>query len=47
MICCHPGIPERVNNSIMNTMSGVISVNRFAFDELEKPEGFFNVKNLT
>lgn len=44
---CHPGIPERVNNSIMNTMSGVISVNRFAFDELEKPEGHFNVKELT
>ncbi len=44
---CHPGIPERINNSIMNTMSGVISVNRFAFDELEKPEGHFNVKELT
>lgn len=44
---CHPGIPERIQNSIMNTMSGVISVNRFAFDELEKPEGHFNVKDLT
>jgi hypothetical protein len=46
-IGCHPGIPDRVNNSIMNTMSGVISVNRFAFDELEKPEGLFNVEDLT
>ena len=44
---CHPGIPERINNSIMNTMSGVISVNRFAFDELEKPEGHFSGKDLT
>jgi hypothetical protein len=44
---CHPGIPERINTSLMNTMSGVISVNRFAFDELEKPEGLFNVKDLT
>lgn len=44
---CHPGIPERVNSSLMNTMSGVISVNRFAFNELEKPEGYFNVKDLT
>lgn len=44
---CHPGIPDRINNSIMNTMSGVISVNRFAFDELEKPEGHFDVKELT
>jgi len=43
---CHPGIPERVNASLMNTMSGVISVNRFAFDELEKPEGLFHVKDL-
>ncbi len=44
---CHPGIAERINNSLMNTMSGVISVNRFAFDELEKPEGHFNVSDLT
>lgn len=43
---CHPGIPERIDNSIMNTMSGVISVNRFAFDEIEKPEGLFRVKEL-
>lgn len=47
VVGCHAGIPERINNSIMNTMSGVISVNRFAFDELIKPEGHFNVKDLT
>jgi len=44
---CHPGISERIERSLMNAMSGVISVNRFAFDELEKPEGHFNVKELT
>jgi len=44
---CHPGIPQRVSNSLMNTMSGVISVDRFTFSELDKPEGFFNVKELT
>ena len=44
---CHTGIPVRISTSLMNTMSGVISVNRFAFDELEKPEGHFNVKDLT
>ncbi len=44
---CHPGIPERVNASLMNTMSGVISVNRFAFEEIKKPEGHFNVDELT
>lgn len=44
---CHPGIPERIEKSLMNTMSGVISVNRYAFEEIEKPEGLFNVKDLT
>lgn len=44
---CHPGISQRINSSIMNTMSGAISVNRFAFDELIKPAGLLNVKNLT
>lgn len=47
VVGCHPGIPERINNSLMNTMSGVISVNRFTFDEIEKPEGHFNVSELT
>jgi len=47
VVGCHPGISERINTSLMNTMSGVISVNRFAFDELAKPEGHFNVKDLT
>ena len=47
VVGCHPGIPERINNSLMNTMSGVISVNRFTFDEIEKPEGHFNVKDLS
>jgi hypothetical protein len=30
---CHPGISERVDNSIMNTMSGVVTVDRFVFGE--------------
>jgi hypothetical protein len=47
VVGCHPGIPDRMNNSLMNTMSGVISVNRFTFNELEKPEGLFHVKDLT
>jgi len=44
---CHPGISQRITNSLMNTMSGAVSVNRFAFDELKKPVGLFKVKNLT
>jgi Zn finger protein HypA/HybF involved in hydrogenase expression len=43
---CHPGIPQRIQNSLMNTMSGVISVDRFAFDEIDKPAGLFRVKDL-
>ena len=38
---CHPGIPERIEISLMNTMSGVISVNRFAFEEIDNPSGLF------
>lgn len=44
---CHPGIPQRINYSLMNTMSGVISVDRFAFDESVKPTGLFRVDGLT
>jgi len=44
---CHPGIPQRIKLSLMNTMSGAVSVNRFAFDELKKPVGLLNVENLT
>jgi hypothetical protein len=30
---CHPDIPARVSNSIMSTMSGVVTVDRFVFGE--------------
>lgn len=43
---CHPDIPRRVENSIMNTMSGVISVDKYVFDEIEQPSGLFNIKKL-
>lgn len=32
---CHLGITERVNNSLMNTMSGVVSVDKYAFGEID------------
>lgn len=34
---CHPEIALRIQNSIMTTMSGVVSVDRFVFGETEKP----------
>ncbi|MCB9209116.1 MAG: hypothetical protein H6609_07015, partial [Ignavibacteriales bacterium] len=43
---CHPGIAERVDSSLMSTMSGVISVDKFAFEEIEKPSGKFHIKNI-
>jgi hypothetical protein len=43
---CHPGISERVELSLMSSMSGVISVNKYTFDEIEKPSGKFHVKEL-
>ena len=32
-IDCHPEIPLRVNTSLMSTLSGIINVNRFVFNE--------------
>ena len=43
---CHPGISERVDSSLMTTMSGVVSVNKFAFEEIESPSGKYNIKDI-
>lgn len=32
---CHPDIPQRVSGSIMTTMSGVVTVDRFVFGETD------------
>ena len=42
---CHPGIKERVENSIMNTMSGVISVDKYVFGELENLNELHKIKD--
>jgi len=34
---CHPEIANRIQNSLMTTMSGVVSVDRFVFGESDKP----------
>ncbi len=34
---CHPDLPARVKSSIMNRISGVISVDRYVFNELKSP----------
>lgn len=43
---CHPDIIPRINNNIMSTMSGIISVNRFVFDEMQSPSEISHVKDL-
>ena len=43
---CHPGISERVENSIMNTMSGVVTVDRFVFNEETDLNKLANIKYL-
>ncbi len=43
---CHPGIPARIDSSLMSTMSGIVSVNKFAFEEIEKPIGKFHIEEI-
>lgn len=43
---CHPDIPGRVDNSIMNTMSGVISVDKFVFNEINSPDGIYRIGDI-
>ncbi|MCB0284942.1 MAG: hypothetical protein KDF60_20345, partial [Calditrichaeota bacterium] len=45
-INCHPGITERVENSIMNTMSGVVSVNRYTFNESDSLNALNNIDQI-
>uniref|UniRef100_A0A832DF05 Cytochrome b/b6 N-terminal region profile domain-containing protein n=1 Tax=Ignavibacterium album TaxID=591197 RepID=A0A832DF05_9BACT len=43
---CHPDIFPRVNNSIMSTLSGIVSVNRFVFDESNSPTMLNHIKDI-
>jgi len=43
---CHPDIVPRINNSIMTTMSGVVSVDNFVFEESTSPSIQSHVKDL-
>ncbi len=43
---CHSEIAERVNKSLMNTMTGIVSVDKFVFDEIQHPEGFFDIMQI-
>jgi len=43
---CHPDISDRLPNSIMSTMSGVISVDKFTFDDADNLDELYNVNEL-
>ena len=43
---CHPGISERVDSSVMSTMRGVISVDKFVFGESNSLNGKYHVEKL-
>ncbi len=43
---CHPEQVTRVNNSLMNTMSGIIAVDKWVFDESNDLNIKYNIKNI-
>ncbi len=43
---CHPDITKRKNSNIMDNLSGMISVDRFVFNEQDNPDMLTNVHEL-
>lgn len=43
---CHPQITERINSGLMATLSGMISVDRFVFNEQDNPDALTTVLRL-
>jgi len=43
---CHPDISSRINNNIMTTNSGIISVDRFSFNEQSNPSVLSHISSL-
>lgn len=43
---CHPDIPGRVDKSIMTTMSGVVTVDRFVFGETDSLSALAHIKKI-
>jgi hypothetical protein len=43
---CHPGISERIDSSLMSTMSGIVSVDKYMFDEIELPTGKYHIEKI-
>ncbi len=43
---CHPQITERINTTLMTTLSGIIAVDKFVFGESKSLDEFYKVDNL-
>jgi hypothetical protein len=43
---CHSGIIKRVNKSLMTTMSGVVAVDKYVFDEAKYPDGYYHIDKI-
>jgi len=43
---CHPDIPRRVSSSIMSTMSGVVTVDRYVFGEIDDLNSLAHIRDI-
>ncbi len=43
---CHPDITQNINTGLMTTLSGMISVDRFVFNEQQSPDLLTNIHHL-
>ncbi|MDA3907340.1 MAG: cytochrome b N-terminal domain-containing protein [Bacteroidales bacterium] len=43
---CHPNEHYHITNSLMSSLSGLIAVDKFVFDEIDSPDSLFHIKDL-
>ncbi|MGC8865970.1 MAG: hypothetical protein ACP5O2_09660 [Bacteroidales bacterium] len=43
---CHADLTQRIHTSLMTTLSGMVSVDRWAFGELPAPHGLYHIKDV-
>ena len=43
---CHPDITQRIQNTLMTTLSGMVSVDRFVFNELDTPSQLSRITEI-
>ncbi len=43
---CHQSELHRVNNSLMSTNSGIVSIDKWAFDEIHTTDTLFHIENI-